>query len=596
MGGFRRAEATDRLLILWEKDTKRREAIFNALVTISGYDQRIEDPYDEQPESRWLNKQFPRHDDVLARLMERVSAPAEAKFLARLIPGARWSRGQAVDPILAGLINHPSDEVRQKAVEAIGWRLRKREGEAEPLKKALAHKDTITQYLAAEALARTGRGDGLNILLASIDFATEPEIRRRAVLALGELADERALDVLLELAGEDGHALQEQALEAIGHLGRSRRADEVFKLLERHAKGNTGVASQALNGLRWLDTRAGWGLIRGRTADRSCPFREEAAGLLGYNDEPATRDLLLRLLAENDDVVDGAMQAARRLFGRESLEPDYAVLQNESQEILDDYEATLARVRDQGEPRRVFEILPKCPDEVRATLATGLLNRAELPVAEALAALDSPDPTTAGVAARILGRAGVKAAKAGPEVVKALARWRKSWDEQRPSFDRSTGGIVTGRAKRAEQLTACVRDLVWAAGRMGVAIESLTEAATVRPDDVEYYPIRLAAVLALNSVETSPGAIAALESAALAGDPSIRAAAAQAIAHRNPKRASDLANPLLSDRVGFLRLMLDGTVNVEETPPYRRAAGPLSGRCSPGLDRSRRRRGAGRRG
>ncbi len=242
VGRFRGREAVDRLLALWEKDAKRREPIFNALVTISGYDQWIEDPEDERPDDLWREKQFPRHDDVLARLIDRVSAPADAKFLARLIPGARWARGKEVDPALAGLINHPNDEVRQKAVEALGWRLRKRGGDAEPLRKALRHRDPVTQFLAAEALAKAGRGDGLNVLLASIDFATDLDIRRRAVIALGELADERALDVLLKLAAEDGHALQEQALEAIGHMGRSSRADEISKLLERYAKGDSGIA------------------------------------------------------------------------------------------------------------------------------------------------------------------------------------------------------------------------------------------------------------------------------------------------------------------------------------------------------------------
>ena len=78
VGRFRRPEVADRLLALWEKDAKRRDAVFNALVTISGYDQPIEDLEDEQPDHQWEEKQFPRHDDVLARLMDRVSAPADA--------------------------------------------------------------------------------------------------------------------------------------------------------------------------------------------------------------------------------------------------------------------------------------------------------------------------------------------------------------------------------------------------------------------------------------------------------------------------------------------------------------------------------------
>ncbi len=190
-----------------------------------------------------------------------------------------------------------------------------------------------------------------------------------------------------------------------------------------------------------------------------------------------------------------------------------------------------------------------------------LLNRPEPPIAEALTALDSPDPTTAGVSAHVLGRAGAKAADAGPAVAKVLAKWRNAWEAKRRSFDRTPleGEILT------DSFNTCLRDLVWAAGRLGVAPETLAEAATARPDDAEYQPIRLAAVLALGSAAMSPGAIAALESAALVGAPEVRAAAAQTIARRDPKRAAELADRLLSDRIGFNRLTFDGAVKVEET-------------------------------
>ena len=277
VGRFRLPEVVDRLLALMDKDRKRRDAAVGALITISGYDQWIGDLEDEGVDRSWEEKQFPRHDAVLARLMDRLSAPADSRHLLRLLPGARWARGKEVDPVLAGLVNHPDDSARQRAVEALGWRLRKREGDPEPLRKALQHKDPITQFLAAEGLAKAGRAEGLNVLLASIDFAGDLDLRRRAVLALGELADERALDALLRLAGEDGHALQEPAAEAIGHLGRSPRAEEIFKLLERFAKGDTGVAWCALQGLRWLDTRAGWQLIRQRAASPTSAIRARAS-------------------------------------------------------------------------------------------------------------------------------------------------------------------------------------------------------------------------------------------------------------------------------------------------------------------------------
>src|SRR5204863_4578805 len=114
--------------------------------------------------------------------------------------------------------------------------------------------------------------------------------------------------------------------------------------------------------------------------------------------------------------------------------------------------------------------------DVRAMLANGLLNRPELPIAEARAALESPDPRVAPLAAHLLGRAGARAADAGPAVAKALAKWRAVWDEQRPSFDPDS----RDGDSRADTLTACVRDLVWAAGRLGVARDALAEAAAAR--------------------------------------------------------------------------------------------------------------------
>jgi ParB family chromosome partitioning protein len=147
-----------------------------------------------------------------------------------------------------------------------------------------------------------------------------------------------------------------------------------------------------------------------------------------------------------------------------------------------------------------------------------------------------------------------------------LARWRQVWHEKRPSFDHALRAIAEEEENdQADTLTACVRDLVWAAGRLGVAPESLAEAASANSDDPRYQPIRLAAVLALGTSERSSGTVAALESAALSGDPEVRAAAAQALARRDPKRASGLADRLLSDRVGFHRLALDGLVELDNT-------------------------------
>ena len=576
-GRFRDPASADRLLALFDREPRAREAAFAALVMVSGYDQPIADPDDERPDDRWLRDQHPRRDDLLARLVDRFAAPGDAKLLARLLPGARWGRSAAVGPALAAVAGHPDEATRRGAVEALGWRLRKRAGDPEPLRRALGHRDPGTQFLAAEGLALAGRPDGLNVLLASIDFASDLDLRRRAVLALGELGDEGAFDAVLKLANEDGHALQEAAAEAIGHLGRSPRGAEAFKVLERQARGDGGVAEAALRGLRWLGTRPAWRIIRDHAADPSGPHRDLAVELLGFDDadDPATGDLLLKLLAgdTSDDLsLDAILEGARRVFGPDSLEPDYATLGNPNARWLDDFDQVIERVQGRGDPARIFAILPKCPDEARADVAGCLLNRVEPPILAARGALDSPDAAIATLAAQLLGRAGPAARDSAGALASALGRWRAAWEEARAA-ENLGAQHRSGAGQLAGVLTPCVRGLTWAAGRVGVEDDALAAVAAARPDDPAYRPIRREAIIALAERPASPAVVAALEQAAPAGDPDVRGIAAGALARLDPGRAAAIAGRLLDDAVGWRRLTRGGAVAVESV--LRQAAGQV---------------------
>ncbi len=548
-GSSRNPEVFDRLFALLDKPGRRSPALVPALLAISGHDQPIEDFEDERDDRKWEASQFPRQDELLARLLGRLTAPGETGA-SDLIRPARWSRSGAVDPVLATLIAHPDESTRRAAIEAIGWRARKRKGDFAPLVKALGSKDPVAQLLAAEGLARAGRPEGLSVLLASVEFVTDLNLRRRAVSALGELGDERSADVLVKLAGEDGHALQDEAAEAIGHLGQSKHAEAITRLLERHARGNGSVVQHAIQGLRWLNTASGWGLIRDRAVDPSFFDREIAVEQLAHDRDPATKDLLLRLLAEDDDfsVLEAAVNSARKVFGPDSLEPDEAIVQNENATGSDDFEAAEERVCERSSPARIFAILEKSPpEEVRTSLCRALLNRPSPPLAEAEAGLGSPSPIVAALAASLLGRAG--SPKAGASVKKALeARW-SAWKARREtSRDEADGG------PRAEEALALAR-LIWASGRLGAALDLLAEIARTPADDRFAATVRKAAVQALAaSPNPSKNAIEALESAAEAGNPDLRAEAAQALAENAPKAAAKLAETLLSDRSAFDRL------------------------------------------
>jgi ParB family chromosome partitioning protein len=323
--------AAGRLLVMCEKEKWGAKALRAAFV-VSGFDQHVEDPEDENQDRRWEEKQHPRHPAILARVLQRALDLKMTSVLPGFLPSARWSRGKEVDPVLALLAFHADDRIRHDSVEAIGWRLRKRHGPHDTLVKLLSHREPVTQLIAAEGLAKAGREQGLSVLMSAVELQSDLNLRQRAVTALGELGDARALDLLLKIVNEEGHVLRSEAAEALGHLGHTQKSEEILRLLQQFARGDYPLNESALKGLRWLDHPEGWQLIRRQATDVSSVSQEVAVEQLGYHDDPATRDLLLRLLAETEDemVFDAAMDSARRLWGKESLEPEYAAVQNRS--------------------------------------------------------------------------------------------------------------------------------------------------------------------------------------------------------------------------------------------------------------------------
>jgi ParB family chromosome partitioning protein len=554
--GFRRPDTAERLVALTATERWRKAAL-DAAHVVSGFDQPVEDPEDENPDRRWEAKQLPRHGAVLSRLLRRAADLKDSRTLAMLLRGARWARGPEVEPVLATLTVYADDAVRRQAVEAAGWRLRKRNGPTEPLVKGLKHRDPVTQLIAAEGLALAGREEGLSTLLAAVDLQSDLALRQRAVGALGELGDPRALDLLLKIVNDPEHALRTAAAEALGHMGRSARAEEVRGLLEELARGNEGVAEGALRGLRWFGHPEGWQLIRRRAAESGSWLQHAALEQLGYNDDPATRDLLLRLLAQADDadVANSALSSARRLWGEDSPEPDYAAVQNPAFTDDEDVrEELLRRQRERGDARRLLEILPRLDAETAESVRGILLNRQPLPVAEAQTVVAGPDVVAAGVAAHLLGRAGPGAPGAGAAVAAALRRWWGEWDRCRQEEARR--GLSAGA--RTGPLLEPLRSLTWAAGRLGGAMDTLLAVATSRADVAFDRPLRRAAVAALADGALTGPVLDALERLAAGDDPEVRATAAEAVARSDPARAAAVAGRLLSDRVAFNRAAAHG--------------------------------------
>ncbi|MEW4569025.1 HEAT repeat domain-containing protein [Tautonia sp. JC769] len=568
---FRRPEDADRLLRLMERLPKARMICFQAALTVSGHDQPIDDPRDERPEDRrWLEQQHPRDDATLAALLDRCLALGETRLIQRAITPARWALGSAVDEPLGRASAHPEEWPRREAIEALAWRLRKRNGPADPLLKALQHPDPVTQFLAAEGLALGRRTEGISVLLSAVDYLSDLALRRRAVVALGELEDPRAFDRILQLAGESGHALQDVAAEAIGHLGRGPRSADVFKLLDRQTRSPGSVAAMALRGLRWLGTREAWARVReladpGTHGEQARPdLVPIALDLLAFDDEPATRDLLLRHLRETgwpESYI--ALRSARKLFGPDAIEPDEAAVQNPFDafglgrstwsDLQKRFDIPLAepldRLRERGDPARLFALIPHCQETNARAIGAILLDLPEPPLAEARAAIDSEHAAAVATAAQVLGR--TQDTTSGPKIASALSRWTAS----RAAASRVETRVAGPRRDDDARLIAA---LAWAAGRTESAADELIQLiASERSSDPDQADpgILRSAVEALTLFRSPPATlIATLETLAREGPATLRALAADALARLDAKRGEAIAPDLMGDPVGFDRL------------------------------------------
>ncbi|MCU0703982.1 MAG: HEAT repeat domain-containing protein [Fimbriiglobus sp.] len=559
-GSFRDPASADRLLLLTNARAEWGQPAYSALYKVSGFDQTLPDA-DEEPAFTQAEKEAkPLRPDVLAKLLDLQIRRGEVADDLDLIDHARISRGHDVDPALAILATNPDEDVRNAAVQAIGWRAKKRGGPIEPLLKALKHKDPETQFLAAEGLARAGRIDGIQVLLSSIEYLDDVGMRQRAVLALGELSDPRAVDVLLKLANDNGHALQEAAAEAIGHLRKSPRAEEIGRTLERLSQSpNSGVMQRALVGLRWFNSPTGWQIIRAKAKGANWKTRQIACEQLGYDTEPATKELLLEVIRtdSDNDVTGAALDSALRLLGADSLEPFYAALMNArfaDDQLGNQQLNPIEKVTEKGDPLRMLELFPKCSADIQQKLEASLTTRREIPAAEATAALAHADDATVRLAARLLSKVAKPSSESKKAVAEAVGRWWKQWQERRAKYDRRL--IELEELEKAGQ---CLRVLFWTANQFGSLGDEVNEVVAARANDPLAKAVRLDALRTIASVEKPTSAtVATLEKLATDTDADVRTLAASLLAKFDPKRSAGLLTGYLTDKPTFARVMGSG--------------------------------------
>jgi ParB family chromosome partitioning protein len=413
------------LLQRLEQQPREAKELIKTLITITGYDQKIEDYNEERADKTWLQKQYPRQDALLLQLFKQLIRLNYVKQASELAPSLAWVQANEADAVLREALPVLSNELLKPIVEAIAYRAEKRGGSVAGLLQTLSSKEVDLQFIAAEGLAKAGHQQGFSILMAAIDYQTNDDYRKRAVLALGKSGDERALDKLLKLAEDKEHFLHEVAIEAIGNLGKGTDNERIFKQLKARlyqADTYSELQAYALNGLRWLNTSAAWQTIQEFIGKETqwLNHRKHAIKLLQYRDTEASRELLLKVIrqARNSNLAEAAYNTARLLWKAPDTtvtEVDYALLQSYNPTLVDS--TLVQRIIDYAPTSKLFELasadyshldntstFTKFVSDLIISLGQALMQRADYTEADLLSLLRSNKAAVVQLATRLLGR------------------------------------------------------------------------------------------------------------------------------------------------------------------------------------------------
>ncbi|MGO2277475.1 MULTISPECIES: HEAT repeat domain-containing protein [unclassified Psychrobacter] len=435
-----------------EKNKEERKYLFTTLLKISGYDQKIEDYLEEREDTRWLQRQHPRDPQVLLSLFVTLMNHNDYELATQLLPSLAWVKSDdsdlssRIDTALALAYEQMPANHTFKLVEALAYRAKRRHGSIASLQNALRNKDADVQFAAAEGLAKCGHADGVNILMATIDYNPDAEFRSCSVLAIGELlgsnnnqnanspnakapvnnADKnlqvhtlyKAYDKLIKLAEDDEHYLQDVASEALGRLaqgGEFEHSPHIFELLKSHLSDpaihftNPAIVHW-LNGLRWLNTTPAWEQIRSYIRihiDKAIFFRPQrhAVWLLQMNDSDANKALILDILKQNNldrDVLMVAYTAAQKTWGSlaSQIYPyDWAAIQSHNDTFVEKTERlSLKRIIDNSSIDELAVFITQhgahLPADTLMALQNAIMAKQDMPTSQLTALITSNNTLT----------------------------------------------------------------------------------------------------------------------------------------------------------------------------------------------------------
>ncbi|QQS52946.1 MAG: HEAT repeat domain-containing protein [Candidatus Competibacteraceae bacterium] len=437
-----------------------------------------------QPEQKRADgRQYPRYREALAlEALPPLLDHDNAAIRTRVVEVLGNLEAKQAEMLLVRLLDDRDEAIRALACAQLAQRIVAGMPDAslEPLTWALAGGRRELLLAAAEGLARQQRPEAFQPLLLAFTAGADVE-RKRAIAALGELGDRRALDYLEPLLDQradlpaDDRALAPDAAEALGALlPRLSDADERQRVrdhLERLAREGVGeLRWRTLSGLRRVGDERSRALLERLVSDpyENGTARQRAAVELGQLSVSASEPVLESLLHQRDAGLRKAgLEALRRIYPNDATQVNLLALNSEYAEISQPAARFLAR---QGDPDTLTQRLGVVKDQqVRQRLRRGLIRRQAFS-RDALGELLRGDAAATRIeAAWIAGNSGDR--DLAEAVQSALERAANGW---RQADERHLWEQVSAEAQ-------AWRASLWAARQLQLAVAPAARAALADP-------------------------------------------------------------------------------------------------------------------
>ena len=573
----------------------------DTVLHFSGHHKPISDSLKwEQMSEEDREKETEAYDDaLLARLIEGLYTLGHHETLTRkrLLRSARTARSTAVDAAILPWALLPAtkenNHIKLLSVKAAAWRRRNRpasEANQRALIKArevFGPKKAISeiQFVAAESLGLAGdKSDGRPFsFLRRISVTEDADHgwRTRAVKALGTMADLRAVEALLNIAGYDEQGqrlptegyvswhqtqLQLAALTALGNMGSSPLAGAFFQALADGTRKRDGRFVRAsVKGLGFFGSHeelAPAALKLLKVASKSSYYG--VAGdvvnaihtLWSRSKDDEVRadavDALLEMLeGRNSRLVASAYSKLLEAAPEGDLRPQIALFHNKTN--TNHTSDAVKKISEEAPADQLFEMLREGRNKRISSsrtdqLSRGLRSRKPRPVTEALAALkiDIKEETTVTLseAMDIINAGAPELDERGRAyIVETTVSLREGWTEARDLRNRGH----SDKAKRMKFLQPIWSRFLALCGVLGIGGEEIAS-----PLLLEGVPLSMqkTALLAVEGLDEQPAE--AMEQVFRTGQRSLRTLVAASLS--TGQLPASLI-PLVSDDASSLHLL-----------------------------------------